>query len=102
MFFQQYIPVKIFIFGINCMEKITGQTIHRKAKWCLVRFADGIYTYILMVSALSVLHLLSNSLLSCIHVWFLLCSSFFVHYGCFCARMYCSDVLPTTCRGTRR
>src|ERR1700678_4674677 len=40
MFFQQYIPVKIFIFGINCMEKITGQTIHCKAKWCLVRFAD--------------------------------------------------------------
>ena len=41
MFFQQYIPVKIFIFGIHCMEKITGQTIHRKAKACLVRFADA-------------------------------------------------------------
>jgi hypothetical protein len=40
MFFQQYIPVKIFIFGIDCMKKITGQTIHRKAKQCLVRFAD--------------------------------------------------------------
>jgi hypothetical protein len=41
MFFQQYIPAKIFIFGIDCMEKITGQTIHRKAKRCLVRFADA-------------------------------------------------------------
>ena len=41
MFFQKYIPVKIFIFGIDYMEKIMGQTIHQKAKRCLVRFADG-------------------------------------------------------------
>ena len=33
--------MKIFIFGINYMEKIMGQTIHRNAKGCLVRFADG-------------------------------------------------------------
>ena len=45
MFFQQYIPMKIFIFRIDCMEKITGQTIHRKAKRCLVRFADGQSSY---------------------------------------------------------
>jgi len=33
-------PVKIFILGINYMEKITGQTIHLNAKQCLVWFAD--------------------------------------------------------------
>ena len=42
LFFQQYIPLKIFIFRIDGRENIIGQTIHRKAKRCLVRFADAI------------------------------------------------------------
>ena len=40
LFFQQYIPLKIFIFRIDGRENIIGQTIHWKAKRCLVRFAD--------------------------------------------------------------
>ena len=42
--------MKIFIFRIYYKDKIMGQAIHRKAKGCLVRFADvmnhQLWTYI--------------------------------------------------------
>ena len=31
---------KNLYFRIDYMKKIMRQTIHQKAKWCLVRFAD--------------------------------------------------------------
>ena len=38
--------MKIFIFRIYYKDKIMGQAIHRKAKGCLVRFANEPATYL--------------------------------------------------------